>query len=85
VENYKDVLCRKQLWPIAPLLRGEQLAAYRLLVPDDNQITIENFKPYRSGGVSGGTIISVAPPEADTFESMSDEQLWNFLNTWEPK
>jgi len=54
VEDYKDVFCRKQLWPIASLLRGEQLATYRVLVPDDSKIKVESFKPFGSGGVSGG-------------------------------
>jgi hypothetical protein len=89
-DNHGDILegdntffYQKQLWPIAPLLRGEQLSSYRVIVPDDNHIAIESYKPYRSGGFSGGEIVSVAPP--DDLESMSDEQLWTFLNTWEPK
>jgi len=32
----KDFFYKKQLWPIASLLRGKQLAAYRVLVPDDD-------------------------------------------------
>jgi hypothetical protein len=34
LEDYKEVFCRKQLWPISSLLRGEQLAAYRVLVSE---------------------------------------------------
>ncbi len=85
LEGNNDFFYRKQLWPIAPILRGAQLAAYRNLVPDDGKIRIENFKPQSFGGVSGGFVASEAPPEADAMESMSDEQLWNFLNTWQPK
>jgi len=85
LEGNNDFFYRKQLWPIASLLRGEQLAAYRVLVPDDNKITISSFKPFSSGGVSGGFVASEAPKEADTLEAMEDSKLWNFLNTWEPK
>lgn len=84
LEGNNDFFYRKQLWPIASLLRGEQLAAYRNLVPDDDKIRIENFKPHSFGGVSGGFVVSEAPPEADAMESMTDDQLWNFLNTWQP-
>jgi hypothetical protein len=85
VEDYKEVFCRKQLWPIAPLLRGEHLATYRGLVPDDGKINIGSFKPFSSGGFSGGFVASIAPKQAEVLESMKDEELWNFLNTWEPK
>lgn len=78
-----DFFYRKQLWPIASLLQGEHLANYRILVPDDSTIKIESFKPFTSGGVSGGSVISVVPKEAKTFEFMKDEELWKFLNTWE--
>ena len=85
VEDYKDVFCRKQLWPIASLLRGEQLATYRVLVPDDSKIKVESFKPFGSGGVSGGFVASKAPKEAENLGAMEEEPLWTFLNTWEPK
>jgi hypothetical protein len=85
VEGYKEVFCRKQLWPIAPLLRGDPLATYRGLVPDEGKINIGSFKPFSSGGVSGGFVASIAPKQAEALESMKDEELWNFLNTWEPK
>jgi len=83
LEGDNDFFYRKQLWPISPLLRGAQLAAYRQLVPDDNEIHIKTYKPHSFGGVSG-FVASEAPPEADALESMSNEQLWNFLNTWQP-
>jgi hypothetical protein len=85
LEGNNDFFYRKQLWPIASLLRGEQLAAYRALVPDNSKITIESFKPFSSGGFSGGFVASEAPKEAGTLETMEDGELWNFLNTWEPK
>lgn len=84
LEGDNDFFYRKQLWPIAPLLRAEKLAAYRALVPDDTKINIESFKPFRSGGISGGFVASEAPPEAEALDSMSDEQLWRFLNNWQP-
>jgi hypothetical protein len=80
-----DFFYRKQLWPIASLLRGEHLVKYRVLVPDDSKLKIESFKPFSSGGVSGGFVASRAPKEAEAFDSIKDEDLWNFLNTWEPK
>ena len=85
LEGNNDFFYRKQLWPIASLLRGEQLANYRVLVPDESKITIESFKPFSSRGVSGGFVASEAPKEADTLEAMKDDELWSFLNTWEPK
>lgn len=85
LEGNNDFFYRKQLWPISSLLRGKQLATYRALVPDDGKIKIESFKPFSSGGVSGGFVASIAPKQAETLESMNDEELWNFLNTWEPK
>jgi hypothetical protein len=85
IEGNNDFFYRKQLWPIASLLRGELLAKYRALVPDDSMIKLESFKPFSSRGVSGGFVASKAPKEADAFDSMKDEDLWKFLNTWEPK
>jgi hypothetical protein len=85
LDGNNDFFYRKQLWPIALLLRGERLVAYRILVPDNSKIKIESFKLFSSGGVSGGFVASKAPKEADTLEAMKDEELWNFLNTWEPK
>jgi hypothetical protein len=84
LEGDNDCFYRKQLWPISPLLRGAQLTAYRQLVSDDHKIHIQTYKPHSFGGVSGGIVVSEAPPEADALESMSDDQLWNFLNTWQP-
>lgn len=85
LEGNNDFFYRKQLWPIASLIRGERLAVYRALVPDDSQITAESYKPFSSGGVSGGFVASIPPKEAENLGAMSDEQLWHFLNTWEPK
>lgn len=85
LEGNNDFFYRKQLWPIASLLRGEQLASYRVLVPDDSKIILGSFKPFSSGGVSGGFVASKAPKQADELGAMKDEELWNYLNTWEPK
>jgi hypothetical protein len=85
LEGNNDFFYGKQLWPIASLLRGEQLAAYRVLVPDDGKIKIESFKPFSSGGVSGGFVASRSPMKADMLGAMQDEELWNYLNIWEPK
>ena len=85
LEGNNDFFHRKQLWPIASLLRGEQLAAYRVLVPDDGKIKIESFKPFSSGGVSGGFVASKTPKQRGELGAMNDEELWDYLNTWEPK
>jgi hypothetical protein len=85
LEGDNNFFYRTQLWPISSLLRGEQLTTYRVFVPDDSQINITSFKPFSSGGVSGGFVASIAPKQAEALESMNDEELWNFLNTWEPK
>jgi len=85
LEGDNDFFYRKQLWPIASLLRGEQLASYRVLVPDDSKITIESFKPFSSRGGSGEFVAGKSPMKADTLRAMTDEVLWNYLNTWEPK
>jgi hypothetical protein len=68
-----------------PKLGGEQLASYRVLVPDDSKIKLGNFKPFSSGGVSGGFVASKSPKGVDELGAMKDEELWNYLNTWEPK
>ena len=85
LEGNNDFFYRKQIWPISSLLRGEQLAKYRVLVPDDSKITIESFKPFSSRGVSGGFVAGKSPMKADMLGAMKDEELWNCLNTWEPK
>ncbi len=85
LDGNNDFFYRKQLWPIASLLRGKQLATYHVFVPDDSKINIGSFKPFSSGGVSGGFVASKAPKVTESFESMKDEELWNCLNTWEPK
>jgi len=85
LKGNNDFFYRKQLWPIASLLQGEQLAKYRSLIPDDNMIKIENFMPIKSRGVSGGFVASTVPKEAESFDSMAENDLWKFLNTWEPK
>lgn len=79
----KDVFHRKQLWPISALLRGKELAAYRMLVPNDAEIDLESYKPVR---MTGGSyeLIPVAPPEAENLASMEENSLWNLLNTWSP-
>ena len=85
LEGSNDFFYRKQLWPIASLLRGKQLSAYRVLVPDDGKIKIESFKPFSSSGSSGGFVAGKAPKQTDELEAMKDEELWKYLNTWEPK
>lgn len=85
LEGDNGFFYRKQLWPISPLLRGAQLTAYRNLVPDDGKIRIESFKPHSFGGGSGGFVASKAPKEAEALGLMKEQELWNFLNTWESK
>ena len=84
VEDYREVFCRKQLWPIASLLQGEQLVVYRAFAEDSNGMDIRSYKPFHSGGVVGREVVSAFPPEADKLGSMEAKTLWNFLNTWQP-
>jgi hypothetical protein len=85
LEGDNEFFYRKQLWPIAALLRGKHLATYRVLVPDDGKIKIESFKPFISSGGSGGFVASKSPMKADTLGAMKDQDLWNYLKIWEPK
>lgn len=84
VESLRDDFVRKQLWPIASLLRGTSLAAYRRLLANDAEISVESYKPRRRGGRSY-EVVAVAPREAENLAAMEDGKLWDFLNTWEPK
>lgn len=80
----KQSFQRKQLWPISSLLTGEHLAFFNALVPEAKATEFDSYKPFRSGATSYERI-QVAPPEADKLDSMTDGELWSFLNTWKPK
>jgi hypothetical protein len=75
---------RKQLYPIRELLTGQARAAYEMLAAGHPGISMSSYKPFSSGG-EAHAIEHVAPPEAAGMASMSDEELWRFLNEWTPK
>jgi hypothetical protein len=84
IEGYnKNRFIEKQLWPIAPLLKEEQLDVYRKLIPDDAGYDIQTYKPFRSGG--SYPVQQVSPLSDEDLESMSNERLWDYLKTWKPK
>jgi hypothetical protein len=84
IEGYdRNRFIAKQLWPIASLLKDEQLDIYRKLIPDDAQCDIQSYKPFRSGG--SYQVQHVSSLSDESLDSMSNEQLWNYLGTWKPK
>jgi hypothetical protein len=80
--DYRDHFQRRQLHPIRSLLDGEGLAVYDRLSRGKRELKQPDYKPISSG--VGGTVQFVPPKRADEMHSMSDEELWTFLNTWEP-
>jgi hypothetical protein len=80
----RDVFVKKQSWPISSLLRGAELDVYRGLSPDEAKLSLESYKPFSTQGGSY-EVVSSAPPEAENLGAKSNEALWSFLNTWEPK
>lgn len=73
----------KQIYPIKRLLTSEQLDWFQSIEPDSHIIDVKSYKPFSSG--EARFIESVAPSAADHFPSMTDIELWNFLNTWIPE
>jgi hypothetical protein len=80
--GFRDRFQRTQLHLIKPLLIGEGLAAYQRLSERKPPLDLARDRRLSLGG--GGTVQSVAPKQANEMHSMSDEDLWTFLNNWEP-
>ncbi len=82
-ERYVRSFRRKQLEPIRSLLIGPARDVYEALAADYPDLPMASYKPVSSGG-RARTIEHVAPKQAEDMASMSDEELWYFLNTWKP-
>jgi hypothetical protein len=78
----RDRFQRRQLHPIRSLLAGEALQAFERLSAGKPQLTSSDYRRLNASG--GRTIEHVAPARANEMESMSDDELWTFLNTWRP-
>ena len=79
---YRDTFLRKQLYPIRCLLKGADLEFFNTLFDGPPEIRQEAFKPFSSGGAR--MIENVPPKKAEEMPTMSDAELWEFLNNWIP-
>ena len=84
MKDYEEHFRLKQLWPISTLLQGKELDSYCALLSVDKEIGLEDYKEFRSGD-DARFIQQVPPKEADRLASMTMPELWDFLNTWQPK
>jgi hypothetical protein len=80
-EAHNNILILERLHPIRSLLNGAPLELYQRLAQDRPPLGLEDYKPFRT---RGGTVRQVAPAQANIMSSMSDSELWKFLNTWQP-
>lgn len=71
---------RKQLYPIRSLLVGEDFSYFTGLFEGVPKVQAESFKPFSSGGVR--MVENIPPKKASEMPSMSDAELWEFLNNW---
>jgi hypothetical protein len=79
---YRETFLRKQLYPIRSLLKGADLEFFNSLFEGPPEIRQEAFKPFSSGGAR--MIENVPPKKALEMPTMSDAELWEFLNNWIP-
>ena len=84
IDDYANIFQRRQLWPISSLLNNTQLAIYDALAPDGDRINIESYKPFRAMGGEAHFVQHVPPPEGNHLAAMENQQLWDFLNNWQP-
>ena len=82
--NYRERFFRLQLHPIRILLLGDTLRRYNeLSIPDE--VPPDVYKPFSSTGGGGAKVIEhVSPVDEKRLAELSDRDLWDFLNTWEP-
>jgi len=73
---------RKQLYPIRSLLEREDLSYFESLFEGAPEVLVDSFKPFSSGGMK--MVENIAPKQAEEMPSMSDNELWEFLNNWVP-
>ena len=81
--EYRDRFHRLQLHPIRTLLAGEALRRYNELSTSD-EVPQEVYKPFSSRGSGARSIEHVSPVDEKQLAEQSDDDLWNFLNTWQP-
>jgi hypothetical protein len=82
-EEYANAFRRKQLQPLLSLLRDDQLSVFKALTQEEKAVDLQEYKPFRSMG--GARVIEHVPPkEAFSLDSLSNAELWAFLNNWQP-
>jgi len=77
-----ETFYRTQLYPIRTLLKDADLNFFNSLFEGPPEIRQESFKPFSSGGAR--MIENVPPKMALEMPTMSDAELWDFLNNWVP-
>ncbi len=80
--NRPETFHRTQLYPIRCLLTDGDLDFFKSLFAGTPEIRKEAFKPFSSGG--SRTIEYVPPNKALEMPTMSNAELWDFLNNWIP-
>ena len=81
--EYRDRFHRLQLHPIRTLLVGEALRRYNELSTPD-EVPRDVYKPFSLGGGEARVIEHASPADEKQLAELSDGDLWNFLNTWQP-
>lgn len=79
---YRRNFHRKQLHPIRCLLKDGDLEFFNSLCVGVPEIRPEAFKNFSSRGAR--MVENLAPKKAMEMPTMSDADLWNFLNHWVP-
>ena len=81
-EKRKAFFHREQLQPFESILFGEYLEYYSGLKADNpDPIPDADYSPF--GKVTGGTVSFHSPETPDALSKYTDEQLLNYINTWE--
>jgi hypothetical protein len=81
-DSYPKRFHRKQLHPIRSILRDFNLKFFNELSETLPELRLTTFKPFSSGGAR--MIENVPPKKALEMPTMSDAELWDFLNNWVP-
>jgi hypothetical protein len=84
--EYRQYFWERQLWPIREILpediRSQLKQWKRPSRPNRHETELEDYKPFRSYGASGGEIRDKSPDTVEALAGLSDDELWNRLNTW---
>ena len=78
--QFIETFHRKQLYPIRSLLVGEDLSYFEGLFEGGPKVRADSFKPFSSEGMR--MVENIPPKKAEEMPSMSDAELWEFLNNW---